>query len=238
MTAKDALLEIGCEELPASFVPLGIKQLQGIAEHSLRDHHLVFKSVCVYGTPRRLAVCIQELAGHSPDQERRVLGPSVTSAKDAAGQWSAAALGFARKHGLRPADLQIENGRLCAVLQLKGVGTRALLAELFPQWVARLEFPKTMVWEPTQFRFPRPIRWFTALWGSDGVLFALAGVRSGRWTYGLSQQSSKKVPVAQCGKYVGLMKNQCVLVDPAARREAIHKLSEQAVRRVHGQVLM
>ena len=86
----------------------------------------------------------------------------------------------------------IENDRLCAVQHIKGVATRALLAELFPQWVARLEFPKTMVWEPTHFRFPRPIRWFTALYGSDLVLFTLAGVRSGRWTQACPFNPPKK----------------------------------------------
>ncbi len=238
MTSKDALLEIGCEELPSSFVPLGMRQLKTIAEQSLREHHISFKSVCVFGTPRRLAVCIQDIAAHSPDQQKKVMGPSAAASKDAVGQWTPAALGFARKHGLKPANLELENDRLSATLHIKGVGARNLLAELFPQWVARLEFPKTMVWEPTKFKFPRPIRWFTAMLGSDLVLFALAGVRSGRFTYGLSLQSSKKIPVAQCSKYVGLLKNECVLVDPAARREAIHKLSEQAVKRVHGHVLM
>jgi glycyl-tRNA synthetase beta chain len=235
---KDALLEIGTEELPASFVPAGMRQLQALAEKSLAEAQLSFKSLQVYGTPRRIALCITELTGHSSDQEKRAFGPAVEKSKDAAGQWSPAAMGFARKYGLKPAELIVENGRLCAVQKIKGVATRALLSELFPQWIAQLEFPKTMVWEPSKFHFPRPIRWFTAMYGSDLVLFTLAGVRSGRWTYGLSIQSSKKVPVAQCGKYVGVLKNQCVLVDPAARRDAIHKLSEQAAKRVHGQVLM
>src|SRR6202011_776389 len=138
------LLEIGSEELPASFVPLGMKQLQAIAGQSLAEHQLAFKTLHAYGTPRRLAVCIAELVGHSLDQERRILGPTAAAAKDAAGQWSPAAMGFARKHGPRPADLIIEDDRLCAVQHLKGVNTRALLAELFPQWITRLEFPKTM----------------------------------------------------------------------------------------------
>jgi glycyl-tRNA synthetase beta chain len=238
MTAKDALLEIGSEELPASFVPRGMQQLKAIAEKSLAEHQLAFKSICVAGTPRRIAIVIHELAGHSPDQERKAQGPNEAAAKDASGQWTPAAMGFARKYGLRPSDLTVENGKLCAVQHIKGVATRSLLADLIPQWIAKLEFPKTMVWEPTKFRYPRPIRWFCAIYGSDQISFSLAGVRSGKWTYGLTLQSSKKVPVAQATKYVTTLKNQCVLVDPDARREAIHKLSEQIVKRVHGHVLM
>lgn len=238
MTAKDALLEIGCEELPASFIPLGLKQLKTIAEASLAAEHLAFTSTAVYGTPRRLAICITGVVGHSADQRKKVLGPPLASARDADGRWSPAAAGFARKQGLTPEELVTEEGRLCAVHEVKGVAARSLLATLYPQWIARLDFPKAMVWEPTHFRFPRPIRWFAALYGQDLVSFSLAGVRSGRWTQGLSAQSSKKVLISHAGKYVTLLKNQCVIVDPAVRRDVIRRLAEQAVRRIQGQVLI
>src|SRR5689334_20519061 len=95
--AKDALLEIGSEELPASFIPLGIQQLKALAEHSLGEHKIAFKSVAAYGTPRRLALVIEELAERSEDQHRILSGPPEAIAKDAQGAWTPAALGFARK---------------------------------------------------------------------------------------------------------------------------------------------
>lgn len=236
--AADALLEIGTEELPASFIPIGLRQLKAAAEASLAEHKLPFDSIGTYGTPRRLAVVITGLAERSEDQKRAVSGPPEAAAKDATGQWTPAAIGFARKQGLKPGDLTIDNGRLCAVLHIKGTATRALLGELFPQWIQKLEFPKAMRWEPSQFRFPRPIRWLTALYDHTPVSFRLAGVRSGRWTFGLAFQSSKKIVISQPGKYVGLLKNQCVLVEPEARREAIRRLAEQSVRRVHGKAIV
>ncbi|HVO32535.1 MAG TPA: glycine--tRNA ligase subunit beta [Elusimicrobiota bacterium] len=238
MNAKDAILEIGCEELPASFVTLGIQQLESIATESLAEHHLMVASIESYGTPRRLAVCLHGVVERSEDQKRVLVGPPATMAKDADGSWSPAALGFARKQGIGPVDLTIENDRLCAVLMIKGAATRLLLAELFPKWISRMEFPKTMIWEPSRFRFPRPIRWLGAVYGHELVSFSLAGVRSGRWTYGLGPTSAKKVALSPAAKYVGLLKNQCVLVEPAARIEAIRKLADQSVRRIHGHVLL
>jgi glycyl-tRNA synthetase beta chain len=238
MIARDALLEIGCEELPPTFVPLGIQQLRSVAEASLREQRLAFGSIAAYGTPRRLAVCIGELASQSEDQERIVLGPPLANARDDQGQWTPAAIGFARKQNLHPEELKIRDDRLCTVQVIPGVATRGLLANLFPRWIAQLEFPKSMVWEPSNFRFPRPLRWLVALYGSEPVSFVVAGVRSGKWTYGLSISSSKKVAVTHPGKYVALLKNQCVLVDPASRVEAIRKLADQAVRRVRGKVLL
>lgn len=235
---KDALLEIGSEELPAAFIPLGIRQLKTHAEASLTEHKLAHGAIEAYGTPRRLALVISGLADRSEDQKRTVSGPPASIAKDASGNWTPAAIGFARKQGLTPNDLTIENGKLCATLHLKGVPTRKLLAELFPQWIQRLEFPKSMTWEPSKFRYPRPLRWLAGLYGSDLVAFSVAGVRSGRWTYGLSISSGKKVSITQPSKYPILLKNQCVIVDPTARQEAIRKLAEQAVKRSHGTVVM
>ncbi len=41
-----------------------------------------------------------------PDQSVEVLGPPLDSARDEAGNWTAAAIGFARKQGVEPEQLQ------------------------------------------------------------------------------------------------------------------------------------
>jgi len=233
---KEALLEIGSEELPASFIAPGMRQLKTLAEESLKASGLTYSAIDTHGTPRRLAVVIHGLPERSPDQEKIVTGPPAAIAKDAQGQWTPAAMGFARKQGLKPSDLTIAKDRLSAVLQVKGVATRQLLADLFPQWIGRLDFPKSMVWEPTKFRYPRPIRWMAALYGSDLVSFSVAGVRSARWTLGIGPWAPKKIPLTQAGKYAMLLKNQCVLVDSVSRQETIRRFAEQAVKRVHGKV--
>src|SRR5688572_7453994 len=175
---KDALLEIGSEELPASFIAPAMRQLKTLAEESLLASGMHFSKIETFGTPRRLAVLVHGLADRSPDQEKVVVGPPLQASKDAQGAWTPAALGFAKKQGIKPSDLKIENGRLSATLHIKGVTARQLLTDLFPQWIKKLEFPKSMEWEPSQFRYPRPIRWICAIYGSDLVSFALAGVRS------------------------------------------------------------
>jgi len=233
---KDALLEIGSEELPASFIAPGMRQLESLAADALKASELPFDSIEVFGTPRRLATVIHGLADRSPDQKKVISGPAAAIAKDAQGQWTPAALGFARKQGLKPSELTVENDKLTATLHIKGVATRQLLGDLFPQWISHLEFPKSMGWEPSHFRYPRPIRWIAALYGSDLVSFSLAGVRSGRSTFGIGPWAPKKIPLGQAGKYALLLKNQCVLVDPTGRREAIERFADQAVKRIHGKL--
>lgn len=235
---KDALLEIGSEELPASFISLGMRQLKTLAQTSLAERRMAFESVQVFGTPRRLAVLIQRMAERSEDQEKRLFGPPEAIARDANGAWSAAALGFARKNDLKPADLGIENGKVSGIQRIKGFPARTLLAELFPSWIRALQFPKSMVWEPSHFRYPRPLRWLTALYGSDVVSFSLAGVKAGRVTVGLYLHSAKKISLGSASKYVTTLQNQCVLVDPEERQQCIRRLAEQAAKRHHGVALL
>ncbi len=235
---KDALLEIGSEELPAAFIKLGMDQLKSLAESSLKEHSLPHESISVYGTPRRLAVVVMGLPDRSLEQRKTIPGPPASKAKDPAGTWTQAAVGFANKHGLEPQDLVVENDRLSAVMNIKGTATKQLLAQLFPQWIGLCQFPKTMSWEESHFRYPRPIRWITALYGHDLVRFQIAGVTSGKVTHGLGIQSSKHIAIAQPAKYAGLLKNQCVMVEPATRQDAIRRLADQAVKRAHGQVLL
>ena len=63
-------------------------------------------------TPRRL-VLRAEIAARQPDREQRVWGPSLKVAKDAAGEWTGAAQGFARKNGVDVEALQEELTARC-----------------------------------------------------------------------------------------------------------------------------
>ncbi len=58
---KDALLEIGVENLPARFVPLALAQLQSSAVKLLSENRLACSSVRVFGTYKRLAVVMENV---------------------------------------------------------------------------------------------------------------------------------------------------------------------------------
>ena len=58
---KDALLEIGVENLPARFVPLALAQLQSSAVKLLSENRLACYSVRVFGTYKRLAVVMENV---------------------------------------------------------------------------------------------------------------------------------------------------------------------------------
>ncbi len=240
MTAKDMLLEIGTEELPARFVPDALEMLKSLAEERLGSVGLSFKNAQVFGGPRRLALLVSGLAGKGEEKVRESLGPGVSQSKDQEGNWTPAAQGFARSQGVALDQLEVRDTnrgpRLCAVRRIEGVYADKILPELLPGLIRALSFPKTMVWEDTRFPFARPIRWIVALYGPGIVKFEIAGVKSNRKTWGLTLQSDKPLDISAPARYVPLLRNRCVIVDPKERLERIEKQILQTTKSVKGHV--
>jgi glycyl-tRNA synthetase beta chain len=128
--------------------------------------------------------------------------------------------------------------RLCAVHRKTGSSTAALLPEILSGLIKKIPFAKNMVWEESRFSFARPIRWIVALFGTQAVKFSIAGVKSGKKTWGLTLQSAKPLDVPAPARYVSMLRDRCVIVDPAERRALIEKQVQQTVRAQHGHVPM
>src|SRR6476469_1491057 len=98
---RELLLEIGCEELPASWLPGLTNQLGEVVIAQLKTHRLAPESPAeTYSTPRRLTVRIARLAERQTDLEELVNGPPVSAAFKPDGTPTPAATGFASKRGV------------------------------------------------------------------------------------------------------------------------------------------
>ena len=76
---RELLLEIGCEELPAGWLPVLTVQVGDIVGAELRAHRLAAESpVETYSTPRRLTVRVSRIPERQtdPGQTRLILGAS------------------------------------------------------------------------------------------------------------------------------------------------------------------
>jgi glycyl-tRNA synthetase beta chain len=240
-TSKDFLFELGVEELPARFVPLAMEALERHARRLFAEEGLNFSgSLQVFGTPRRLALHVPGLSAKSAERSQEFLGPPLAQSKDAQGNWTPAAQGFARSQGMTPEQLEVkktEKGdRLCAVKRSAGRPTEKILPELLPKLIRLIELPKSMVWEESRLAFARPIRWIAAVYGNQPVKFELAGVRAGKNTFALRAHGGKPLPVPSPAKYRAFLKDHCVIVDVKERRELIEKQIQNAVKPAHGRV--
>ena len=103
----NALLEIGCEEIPARFMPEFLKDLKQKAEEKLKREQLAFTEVKTLGTYRRLTLYIEGLPAKQNDQTNDVKGPSAEIAFDPTGKPTQAAIGFAGSQKVDVASLTV-----------------------------------------------------------------------------------------------------------------------------------
>ncbi|MDR0822702.1 MAG: glycine--tRNA ligase subunit beta [Endomicrobium sp.] len=233
---KDLLLEIYVEEIPASYIEPALEQMRNFAVKNFTDLGLDFGAVNTYATPRRLVLLIDDIAQKSKDKTIELLGPSLKAAKDENGNWTQAANGFAAKNGVKPENLSVKKGekddRLCFVKTVKGLATKKLLIELLPQLIKSINFPKTMIWEQSAFRFARPIRGIIALYGKNIIKFKIADVSSSNYTFGLHTTDNKKIVIKKPQEYIVKLKNRSVLVKQDERKTALRKSIEAAVKNI------
>lgn len=230
---QDLLLEIGCEELPASFVVAAIDALPELARARLRELRLAHGAVTAAGTPRRLAVIVESVADAQPDLDEEVLGPPARVAFDAQGQPTKAATSFAGKLGIPVEALQKKAtdkgeyvvGRKCA----KGLLASELMRAALEQICAGIPFKKSMRWSTVETPFGRPVRWVVALLGESAIDLTFAGVRSGRSSCGHRFLSPGEIEITSAASYVSTLRERNVLVDVAERKRVmVERLSAAA----------
>jgi glycyl-tRNA synthetase beta chain len=222
------LLEIGTEELPASFLSDALSQWQERIPRSLEANSLKAESVEVYGTPRRLAVLITGLPSQQPDREEEIKGPPASAAfKD--GQPTPAAVGFAKKQGVQIHALSIrptDKGDFVFVQKrVDGRPVAEILTELIPQWIWGLEGKRLMRWGDGDARFSRPIRWLVALLDDTVLPLELVNgsktIQSDRLTQGHRVLHPQPVTIPQATDYITTLKSAYVTVDPEERANVI-----------------
>jgi glycyl-tRNA synthetase beta chain len=188
----ELLVEIGFEEMPAPWLPGLAGQLRARFQEAAGRELLEAGDVAVAYTPRRL-VLRADIPARQPDREEPVWGPSVKVAKDAAGKWTGAAQGFARKNAVPVEDLgegakdPAKPGEryLLHVRKVAGRATPEVLPGLLAGVLRALAFPKRMSWDAWlddgrgAFPFGRPIRWLVFLLDGEVVPFAIYALREG-----------------------------------------------------------
>ncbi len=221
LKAQNLLLEIGTEEIPAHAMPAILEQLKTLAEKSLKDSRIEFGNVQTLGTPRRLALLVENVASRQADVEDEKRGASAKIAFDADGKPTKAAIGFAKKNNVRPEDLIVRDGYIYAVIREQGKSSAEIFATLLPKIICDLNFPNNMRWGSLDFKFIRPLRWIVALFGDEIIPFEVANVKSGRTSRGHRFLSAGDFEISAAENYVDACEKNFVVVDQNKRRELI-----------------
>ncbi|TFG38457.1 MAG: glycine--tRNA ligase subunit beta, partial [Syntrophobacterales bacterium] len=239
--AKELLLEIGTEEIPAAFLPKALKDIERIVKKDFSENRIRHGAVKTMGTPRRLVLCVREIAEKQDDQVIEKVGPAKKASFDDEGNPTKAAMGFARGQGLEISELETittDKGEyLCARKTIIGEETKALLANTLPRLITSIPFRKSMRWMNLELRFARPIHWILALFGGEVVSFKLENITSGTRSLGHRFMSPEFFEVKDFEDYLEKTREHFIIADPEERKRIIIEEARKAAHDVSGEVL-
>lgn len=221
--AKDLLLEIGLEEMPAHVVTPSMKQLETKVTAFLDENRLSFESIKAFSTPRRLSVLVEKIVDKQEDIQEEVKGPAKKIALDAEGNWTKAAQGFVRGQGVTTDAITFKELKgveyVYVTKYVKGEAAETVLTGL-KDVITSLTFPVTMHWSNFDFEYIRPIHWIVALLDDEVLPFEILDVKTGRTSRG-HRFLGEDVTFANPAEYEEKLAAEFVIVDPLKRKQLI-----------------
>ncbi len=260
---RELLLEIGCEELPAGWLPALTQQVGDAVVAELRGLRLLPEApVETYSTPRRLTVRIARLAERQTDLEELVNGPPVSAGFRPDGTPTPAAAGFAAKQGVEVSALErvstAKGEYLAFRRRQRGKATVDVLPDVLGGTLRALLFPKLMRWDAMlddgrgELLFGRPIRWILFVYGGRVVPFTITrtaaaqtgqvqDVTSGAVTYGhrfltTSGRAGRAIKVRSFEEYRARLLENFVILERSERHNKIARELDAKAQRLQGRV--
>ena len=237
---KELLLEIGTEEIPAAFLPKAIKDMEEIIRKEFSNRRIEHGAIKAMATPRRLCLCVANLANRQEDQVIEKIGPAKRVAFGENGNPTKAATGFAAGQGINVSEIEIimtDKGEyICARKKIAGEETKALLPDILKKFILSIPFKKSMRWSDLEIRFARPIHWILAIYGDETIPLVIGNITSSDRSYGHRFMSPKSFKVKNLKDYITKCKKHFIIIDPDERRKIILEEAEKVAESVNGRI--
>jgi glycyl-tRNA synthetase beta chain len=216
--------ELLTEEIPAWMLPH--PQLEArLVEIAAQLGAPQANAVAVNASSRRISFVLRELPEKRDDQVQEVKGPPKSAAyKD--GNPTPALLGFLKKKGVTLEDLIEKDDAYVWIREtVRGRATSEILAELIPDVVQSLRWPKMMRWGTGEHSYIRPIHSIVSVFGGEHLPISIFGVASGTKTTGHRTLARRPIDVTSYNDYVTKLELARVVIDAMRRR---HVMIERA----------
>lgn len=238
--ANRYLLEVGMEELPASYSKLAIEQFKNAFEKLLNENSYKGFEVNVYTTPRRITTIIDNIIENESIEKEEIKGPSKAICFDQDGNPSKALQGFLKSKGLSLDDIFYKElggtEYVFASVEHKSLSFTELIEVNVESIIRKIVFPKSMKWGGRDLRFARPIRWIVSLYNDKVVKFNLEDIRVSNLTNGHRFLSRKDIEISDAHDYMKIMEDSFVIVDNDERKARIRLESERLAKSVGGSI--
>jgi glycyl-tRNA synthetase beta chain len=226
------LFEIGTEELPSWYVLSSWRDVAELTKTLLANAQLEHGDIRSYATPRRITVTVENLAATSTKRTELKRGPAVSAAYDAEGKLTKAALGFAKANNVAPEQIikqDTDKGSyIFAEISLGGEDVKNLLPDLLKEIVEKIPAQRKMRWSDVPTPFMRPVSWLVALLDKDIIPVEVAGVTSGRTTYGHRFLSPKAHDFKDAKNYEKTLEKLFIIADPKVREQRTLEAAQTA----------
>ena len=221
--AKNLLVELGLEELPAYVVTPSEKQLGDRMAAFLNEKRLAFEGIQTFSTPRRLAVRVTGLADAQTDLTEDFKGPSKKIALDADGNFTKAAQGFVRGKGLTTDDIEFREVKgeeyVYVTKHEAGKAAKEVLADI-PEILSAMTFPVNMHWANNTFEYIRPVHTLTVLLDDEALDLDFLDIHSGRVSRG-HRFLGHEIEIASADSYEEDLRRVFVIADAKERQDMI-----------------
>ena len=222
---RDFLLEVLVQELPYKFIPSAIAQLKSSFENLFVQNGLNYENIKVYATPRRLAVLVDNLALSQQTVTKDVKGPILNIAKNDNGEYTPAAIGFAKKNNVELSNLYEKDNYIWARIEIKGNSTVDILKKNVESLILKLQGAHFMRWAYNSEKFSRPIENVVALLGSEVVDLEIFGKIATNSTQGHRYSKNRNLIIDEPKNYIEILRSGNVIVNQEERRELIIDLA-------------
>ena len=221
--AKNLLVELGLEELPAYVVTPSEKQLGDRMVAFLNEKRLAFEGIQTFSTPRRLAVRVTGLADAQTDLTEDFKGPSKKVALDADGNFTKAAQGFVRGKGLTTDDIEFREVKgeeyVYVTKHEAGKAAKEVLADI-PEILSAMTFPVNMHWANNTFEYIRPVHTLTVLLDDEAIDLDFLDIHSDRVSRG-HRFLGHETEIASADSYEEDLRRVFVIADAKERQDMI-----------------
>ncbi|HEX7318974.1 MAG TPA: glycine--tRNA ligase subunit beta [bacterium] len=237
----DFLIEIGFEEFPPSFLPVSAHELTAKIEALLKKEKIFYRTIRTIYTARRMGAIVLGLTRKQKPQVIEVQGPPARIAYDKEGKPTEMLAGFMKSHDLKPGDVKTvktaKGEYIVGTKHVAGKTTEEILGSELPQIIRSLEFSKTMVWNDSGDRFPRPVRWIVALLDRKPIKFKIAGIQSDRYSIPNFHFSFNPIRLEKPREYLTSLRHGGVVADPNERKKIIQKQINDLAAKLKGEPL-
>ncbi|VAY02243.1 Glycine--tRNA ligase beta subunit [Arsenophonus endosymbiont of Aleurodicus dispersus] len=235
------LVEIGTDELPPNDLRLLARSFAENFKHQLEQADLQYGEVLWYGSPRRLALKVTDLATYQADHEVKKRGPAISQAFDARGNPTKAAKSWASSCGItvEQAERLVTDKGVWLFYRAtsKGRAVKYLLVDMVSSALNQLPIQKLMRWGDKQTQFVRPVHTLIMLLGDQLLEGEVLGVQSSRMIRGHQFMGEAKLTIDSAEQYPARLRERGKVIADYEERKALIKHEANKIARQLGGIV-